>query len=40
LLILGFLSFLGGAALLYSIYNDVAEEAKEKIQRGAIDSII
>ncbi|RPJ22060.1 MAG: glycosyl transferase family 51, partial [Desulfobacteraceae bacterium] len=40
LLLLGFLSFLGGAALLYSIYNDVAEEAKEKIQRGAIDSII
>jgi len=40
LLILGFLSFLGGAALLYSIYGDVAEEAKEKIQRGAIDSIV
>jgi len=40
LLILAFLSFLGVAALLYGIYNDVAEEAKEKIQRGAIDSII
>ena len=40
LLILGFLAFLGGAALLYSIYTDVAEEAKEKIQRGAIDSVI
>ncbi len=40
LLILGFLSFLGAAALLYTIYNDVAEEAKEKIKRGAIDSII
>jgi membrane peptidoglycan carboxypeptidase len=40
LLILGFLSFLGGAALLYSIYNDVSEEAKEKIKRGAIDSVL
>jgi penicillin-binding protein 1A len=40
LLILGFLSFLGGAALLYSLYNDVAQEAKEKIKRGAIDSIV
>jgi membrane peptidoglycan carboxypeptidase len=40
LLIVGFLAFLGGAALLYSIYTDVAEEAKEKIQRGAIDSVI
>jgi membrane peptidoglycan carboxypeptidase len=40
LLILGFLSFIGAAALLYTIYNDVAEEAKEKIKRGAIDSII
>ena len=40
LLILGFLSFIGAVALLYTIYNDVAEEAKEKIKRGAIDSII
>jgi penicillin-binding protein 1A len=40
LLILGFLSFIGAAALLYTIYNDVAEEAKEKIKRGAIDSVI
>ncbi len=40
LLILGFLSFLGAAALLYSIYNDVGNEAKEKIERGAIESIV
>ncbi len=40
MLILGFLSFLCGAALLYAIYNDVAQEAKEKIKRGAIDSIV
>jgi membrane peptidoglycan carboxypeptidase len=39
-LLVGFLVFLGGAALLYSIYNDVAEEAKEKIKGGAIDSIV
>jgi penicillin-binding protein 1A len=40
LLILGFLSFLAVAGLLYSIYNEVAQEAKEKIKRGAIDSIV
>ena len=40
LLILGFLCFLGGAAVLYGIYNDVAEEAKEKIKGGAIDSVV
>lgn len=40
LLVVGFLCFLGGAALLYSIYNDVAEEAKEKIKGGAIDNIV
>ncbi|MBS1237509.1 MAG: hypothetical protein H6R37_753, partial [Deltaproteobacteria bacterium] len=40
LLILVFLAFLGGAAVLYGIYNDVAEEAKEKIKGGAVDSIV
>ena len=40
LLVLGFLCFLGGAAVLYGIYNDVAEEAKEKIKGGAIDSVV
>jgi penicillin-binding protein 1A len=40
LLILGFLFFLGAAGLLYALYNDVAQEAKEKIKRGAIDSIV
>src|SRR4030042_1566392 len=40
LLILGFLSFLAVAGLLYSIYNEVDQEAKEKIKRGAIDSIV
>jgi len=40
LLILGFLSFLGAAWLLYTIYHEVAQEAKEKIKRGAIDSIV
>jgi membrane peptidoglycan carboxypeptidase len=39
-LLVGFLAFLAGAALLYSIYNDVAEEAKEKIKGGAIDSLV
>ena len=40
LLILGFLSLLAAAGLLFTLYNDVAQEAKEKIKRGAIDSII
>ena len=40
LLILGFQSFLGAAWLLYTIYHEVAQEAKEKIKRGAIDSIV
>jgi penicillin-binding protein 1A len=40
LLILGFLCFLGGAAVLYGIYNEVAEEAREKIKGGAIDSVV
>jgi membrane peptidoglycan carboxypeptidase len=39
-LLVGFLCFLGGAALLYSIYNEVAEEAREKIKGGAIDSLV
>jgi membrane peptidoglycan carboxypeptidase len=40
LVLLGFLSILAAAALLYSIYSEVSEEAKEKIKRGAIDSIV
>jgi len=40
LLLLGFLLFLGAAGLLYALYHDVAEEAKEKIKHGAIDSIV
>ncbi len=40
LVLVAFLSFLGGAALLYSIYKDVAEEAREKIKGGAIDSLV
>jgi penicillin-binding protein 1A len=39
-LVLGFLSFLGGAALLYNIYKDVEGEAKDKIKQGAIESIV